>query len=135
VGKKRKKFVRVTERIPSDDYVVKDGDGNEILDEEGNAYHPHAGEWIVLRRDVSGRIFDLSQDMTNAEYFETMLRILTRQVRDWSWTNDDDEPLPKPTDKQAFRDALVDLGGDERGYLMSKVYDLLAVPNESKSQS
>jgi hypothetical protein len=124
---KRKKYVRVTERIPSDDYTVKDDEGNE--------YHPHAGEWIVLRRDVSGRIFNLNTEMTNAEYFDTMLRILTRQVRDWSWTNDDEEPLPKPGDRQAFRDALMDLGGDERGYLMSKVYDLLTVPNGSKSPS
>ena len=83
--------------VKSDDLVVQDDEGTE--------YHPHAGEWVRLRRSVSLRSVRVAQlaQGTSAEdvasyaaLIEALIGILQRQILDWNWTDENSEPMPKP---------------------------------------
>jgi len=121
MGKKRSKFVKLTGRIPSDDF--------ELEGEDGTVHYPHAGEWIVLRADMPWSLMQIGPNMTNQAFCYLVIKILQRQIREWSWTGDDEESLPAPADKAAFEACLWNLGKGERDYLYSQVLALGQLPN------
>ena len=109
----RTKFVK-TFLHPSDDF--------EVTDDEGTVYHPHAGEWVRFRSDMPWEIVRMPETMPNREYCPAIVRILSRQIRDWTWTDDDGQALPKPGEL-GFEDALWAMGQEERGYLRNHCWD------------
>ena len=109
----RTKFVQ-TFVHPSDDF--------EVTDDEGTVYHPHAGEWVRFRSDMPWEIVRMPETMPNREYCPAIVRILSRQIRDWNWTDDDGQALPKPGEP-GFDDAMWAMGQEERGYLRNHCWD------------
>ena len=109
----RTKFVK-TFVHPSDDF--------EVTDDEGTVYHPHAGEWVRFRSDIPWEVVRMREGITNAEYHTALVHVFQRQIRDWNWTDDDGQPLPKPGE-DGFEDALWSLGAEERAYLRAHFWD------------
>jgi hypothetical protein len=134
--KKRTKYVP-TFVHECDDFVLADGDGNE--------FYPHAGETVTFRQDlpwrlmtIPWRLMTISADMENEAYMLAVIRVLKRQIRDWTWTDDEGEPLPSPakepagitdegepwpSDPEGFDDALWDISAIEREYLRAHCWD------------
>jgi len=52
-----------------------------------------------------------------------MLDALAHQILDWTWTDEDWEPLPKPKDKAAFRTALSRIEDYEMAWLQEHYAD------------
>jgi len=111
---KRTKYVPSV-RVPSDDLV--------LIDEEGNEHRPHEGEWVVFRKGVPLRVmrimrrvmdarqfeelpeedldklsagerarYDREREAAMAEYAELsedLIGVLARQILDWSWTSEE----------------------------------------------
>lgn len=127
--KKRKFIPSIVVR--SDDLVVKD--------EEGNEHKPHDGEWVRFRAGVSlgtirkmnraAKLTDLGDTMTAelaAEVDDILAGVvaaLAHQILDWSWTDADWQPLPRPKDEQAFLDALANLENYETAWLQAHYSD------------
>jgi hypothetical protein len=96
-------------RIPSDDFTVEAGD---------EVYHPHAGEWVEMSTRTTvketralRRFLQFASEMqalegepnAGAEFlrvldeeFDTLTAGLASRVRDWNWTDDHGQELPKP---------------------------------------
>ena len=120
--------VERTKFVPS--LVVK-SDDLVVQDDEGTEYHPHAGEWVRLRRSVSlrsVRVAQLAQE-TSAEdaasyaaVVESLIGILKRQILDWNWTDENSEPMPQPGVPE-FEEALWDLENYELNWLQSHLAD------------
>lgn len=92
-------------RYPSDDLTITSG---------GESYAPHAGEWVEMR---GGPSWDFLRDTATLTRLESlpfseltsddaralvdtlgrMLTFLATRITDWSWTGNDEQPLPKPT--------------------------------------
>lgn len=118
-------MVEQTKFVPSfwadcDDLVVRDDDGNE--------YHPHAGERVRFRADLPWLITLLRADMPNTEYVAGVLEVLKRQVLEWTWTGEDGEPLPQPDDP-GFERVLMNLGSWERQWLLDNCWQAARNPN------
>jgi len=128
---KKRKF------IPS---IVVRSDDLIVTDDEGNEHKPHEGEWVRFRKGVSlgtirkmveaGRLVELgAQKMTPElareieDILGGMLDALTHQILDWTWTDADWEPLPKPKDKVAFLAALGTLEDYEMAWLQEHYAD------------
>ena len=120
--------VERTKFVPS--LVVK-SDDLVVQDDEGTEYHPHAGEWVRLRRSVSLRSVRVAQlaQRTSAEdvasyaaLIEALIGILKRQILDWNWTDENSEPMPKPG-APGFEEALWDLENYELNWLQSHLAD------------
>lgn len=99
-----------------------------VTDDEGVEHHPHAGEWVKFRRDMPWRLVRLSPDMPDAEYTQTVIDVLVRQIRDWSWTGEDGQPLPRPEDGRPFVECLWDLANYERVWLRDHCWQAV-LPN------
>jgi hypothetical protein len=88
----------------------------EYEDEDGEMFHPRAGQWIDVRKKTSGqdyatmlRFVELADDdggddvaaMTAmVDALPEMYTLLAHKIVAWNWTDlwsDDDEPLPPPT--------------------------------------
>lgn len=118
-------------RILTDDYSIVVG---------GETYYPHAGEWIEARstqkvgdlkaykqyaalmieiqmiegdEDADMKTFDLL-----TEHFDEFTGLLASRIRDWNWTDDDDQPLPKPDGTSA---PFEQISFEELLYLMGKL--------------
>ena len=120
--------VERTKYVPS--LVVK-SDDLVVQDDEGTEYHPHAGEWVRLRRSVSLRSVRVAQlaqetsaeDVTSyAALIEALIGILKRQIIAWSWTDENSEPMPKPGTPE-FVEALWDLADYELHWLSAHMAD------------
>jgi len=120
--------VERTKFVPS--LVVK-SDDLVIQDDEGTEYHPHAGEWVRLRRSVSlrsVRVAQLAQETSEedaasyAAVVESLIGILKRQILDWNWTDENSEPMPQPGVPE-FEEALWDLENYELNWLQSHLAD------------
>jgi len=127
---KKRKF------IPS---IVVRSDDLVVTDEEGNEHKPHEGEWVRFRSGVSlgtvrqmnraSRLADLGDTMTPELAAEVddilagVLGALEHQIIDWSWTDADWQPLPRPKDGQPFRDALANLENYEMAWLQAHYSD------------
>jgi len=129
--------VKRTKFVPS--LIVK-SDDLVIQDDEGTEYHPHAGEWVRFRRSVSLRSVQIAQlaqgaseqDVASyAALIEALIDVLRRQILDWTWTDNDEQPMPKPG-ADGFDDALWDLQDYEMKWLQSHLADGAVVsPNSS----
>jgi len=130
VDKKRKYVPSIIVR--SDDLIV--------TDEEGNEHKPHEGEKVIFRKGVSlgtirkmaeaGRLVELgTQNVTPEvareieEILAGMIEALAHQILDWTWTDEDWEPLPKPKDRAAFLAALGGLDDYEMAWLQAHYAD------------
>ena len=125
--KKRTKFVR-TFVHPCDDFT--------ITDDEGNVYYPHLGETVTFRCDLPWEMINADEGQNGIESFMLLLNVLLRQIRDWTWTDDDnvlrvtptgDPNAPDSTQStmelaKAFTSELIDLSPEERGYLYSNCW-------------
>ena len=120
--------VERTKFVPS--LVVK-SDDLVVQDDEGTEYHPHAGEWVRLRRSVSlrsVRVAQLAQETSEedaasyAAVVESLIGILKRQILDWNWTDENSEPMPQPGVPE-FEEALWDLENYELNWLQSHLAD------------
>ena len=116
-------------RVPSDDCVV-------TID--GDEYHPHEGEWVVILRGVSvGKINllrrlntmaskiaavqgDTDENQRVAEIVgaadDDAITMLRDRIVAWSWTDGLGRPLPQPIDDVAVFDRLAQ---EELYYLVS----------------
>lgn len=147
--KKERKYVPSI-KVPSDDLVV--------IDDEGNEHHPHQGESVLFRKGVPLRVMRVMRRVTNVPEFEELdeealaklserereryerkqqevteqygelseelIRVLVRQILDWDWTDEWGDPLPRPeTDREAFVEALWDLDDAELTWLQEHYTD------------
>lgn len=140
MAKKKSKYVP-TVQVASDDLVV--------LDDEGQEHRPHEGEWVRFRRSVPlrvmrmvarfGELDEADLEEQTAEYgaaAEELIAVLARQIVDWSWTDEESVPLPRPrTERAAFVEALWDLENYELRWLQEHLGDGAKVPNGSSSPS
>ncbi len=116
-------------QIPSDDFEI---------DIDGVTYAPHAGEWVKIRPGTSvsairaqsamARLQENMQAIKGDPDAElTLLRQLDEQftiacesaaktIVDWSWTDDDGDPLPCPKGQP---DVIADLSAEEVSYLLT----------------
>ena len=125
--KKRTKYI-ATFVHPCDDLV--------ITDDEGNEFYPHAGETVTFRRDMPWEMLSINEDMNNLEYCTAVINILLRQIRDWTWTDDDEELYPSPKDDlKGFATALFDITSTEREYLRGKCWQRADLGEASGSES
>ena len=114
--------------VPSDDY-------SEEVD--GVVYHPHEGEWVQITRSQSVAEFKAMKRFSEAQVamrdaeldpdeqqkavdllepaMDDVIGLLAERVYDWSWTNDADEPLPRPFGKPEI---LRKLSALELNYLL-----------------
>jgi len=127
---KKRKF------IPS---IVVRSDDLIVTDDEGNEHKPHEGEWVRFRKGVplgtlramsqGGRLVELGENVTPdvaeeiGDILAGMLDALAHQILDWTWTDEDWEPLPKPKDKAAFRTALSRIEDYEMAWLQEHYAD------------
>ena len=116
-------------KVPSDDLV--------LVDDEGNEHRPHEGEWVQFRRSlplVALRLIWERPDLeglepveafqANIERSEAVVQALAHQIVDWNWTDDFDKPLPSPANgKEAFTETLRWLSPKERVWLEEHVMD------------
>lgn len=131
--KRKAKYVPSVQ-VRSDDLV--------IVDDEGNEHRPHEGEWVRFRKDVPIFITELTERASHlqeiaeeageqvvtpelaTEYAEVsrgIIRALKRQIRDWTWTDEDWQPLPKPKDRGAFERCLWELADFELAWLQQNL--------------
>ena len=106
-------------------YVVNASDFT-VEAEDGEQFAPYEGE-VVLRRDYPWRSTRLSPEMLWFDYCAEVIRILKRQIVDWTLT-EDGEPLPKPGSDE-FNDLLWDMDDDFRNWLQAKIADRSVLPN------
>jgi len=130
---KRKKY------IPS---IVVRSDDLVVADEEGTEHHPHESEWVRFRRDVPLFITELTERASHlqeladqadegtvtpelaheyAEISRGIIRALKRQILDWTWTDEQWEPLPKPEDAAAFERCLWERADFELAWLQQNL--------------
>lgn len=106
-------------RVPSDDLVIEEG---------GELYTPHAGEWVEILPGFRVADFRVVQALADLQvtmqalrgeddgelramvaaseaYALTLAEIRTRVIR-WSWTDDLGRPYPQPCDHPEVIDAL-----------------------------
>ena len=119
-----KKYVP-TFRVESDDLTIADDEGNE---------HPlQPGGWVEFRTDYPYVWATADGTLNRAEYADLFVRILTRQLQAWNWTDARGRPYPQPgeTDEEgeAFTAALLDLGAEERTWLLQHCWES-DLPNE-----
>jgi len=125
--KKRTKYVAT---------FVHPCDGFMITDDEGTEIYPHAGETVTFRRDMPWEMMSINPDMTNLEYCTTIINILLRQIKDWTWTDDDEILYPKPKDDpKGFALALVDISMEEREYLRAGCWQRANLGETTGSES
>lgn len=135
MGKRESKYVPEF-TVPADDLVV--------VDEDGNEHHPHEGEWVRFRKGVPMSIMrlvasaaqieevpdgapDALREAAAIEYArvsEGIVKALARQIRDWNWTDEDYQPLPRPVaDHEAFVETLWNLDDYELAWLQEHLTD------------
>lgn len=96
-----KKWPDLTRRVASDSFTIT-ADGEE--------YHPHKGEWVLLRQRVTPamtkaglKFWGIQGKLTrdNASEFAgdltELLDALGMVVLDWNWTGPDGKPYPQPS--------------------------------------
>ena len=130
MAEKERKFVPSIV-VPSDDLVV--------TDDEGNEHRPHAGEWVKFRKGMplaimramtqAAELANIGENMTPDRAGEAqallagLVDAIAQQVVDWSWTDLDWQPYPRPADAQAFREVLWKLDDYEMKWLQSHLAD------------
>jgi hypothetical protein len=134
--------------VPS--ILVKSSDLT-VKDDEGVEHRPHEGEWVRFRKSVpmsvmrlataANRIGDLDDDASEEELShaaeeygqvsEELIDALARQILNWNWTDEHWEPLPTPSDGEAFRDVLWNLEDYEVAWLMEHMSDGARVEKNS----
>lgn len=115
--------------------IVVQSDDLVVLDDDGNEYRPHAGEWVRFRRSVplsimramtqAAAISSLGDDAP-AEVEAALIALvdaIAGQVLDWSWTDFDWCPYPKPADRAAFVEVLWNLDDYELRWLQAHIAD------------
>lgn len=102
MSKTTRNWPDLTRRIASDSFTITGPDGQE--------YHPHAGEWVLVRQHLTpglmhcslkfwGARSNLSQE-TAWEYADAtaeMASALAEALLDWNWRGPDGELYPKPS--------------------------------------
>lgn len=106
MGKRKKKF------IPS---IKVPADGLTVTDEDGNEHKPQEGGYVVFRKHVPLSFVRLLEEANKAQaraeamdeedpeaveavvsLTRQLVEALAHQVLNWSWTDDDYQPLPGP---------------------------------------
>ncbi len=115
-----------------------------VVTVNGEKYTPHEGEQISIRPTMpvgdlekltefytlasdmqSGEVVDAQDNLKRvAHLFDDATSILSRHIIDWTWTDDQGEPLPHPYKNPA---AIKELSSEEVFYLLN-----LAMNGEAK---
>lgn len=120
----------LTRRVASDSFVIVGPDGQE--------YHPHKGEWVLLRQHLTPAMmkcilrFFGAKDALNREtalaYADTtdeMVQMLAKVVLDWNWTGPDGQAYPKPS----YEVLSGTLSFDEVSWLVGELQERETEPN------
>lgn len=137
----KKRAPRIT--VPSDDFVIE---------EDGEEYHPHAGEQVTFRKRVSARDLlviakaqELQEELQEtggaAElasfFYNDACPVLARAILAWDWTDpyeEDGEGNPVPYSSPTV-DTLRDLDAmTELQYLLEKWLDVTSSPDEESGE-
>ena len=124
MSKKGSNWPDLTRRVASDSFTVTGPDGQE--------YHPHKGEWVILRQHITPALLQASLWLWGAkgsltrdtahEFAANMANLVDRMaavIVDWNWTGPDGEDYPKPSaetlSKYLSFDELSWLSGEIQG--------------------
>jgi len=145
--RKRTKFVPKIV-VSSDDLVVIDEDAPEDAPQEEREYYPHYGETVTFRKSVPLKVMrtlstvahvqslDPTQDPEAfGDAAEALVSVLATQIIDWTWTDHDGEPMPRPRQKTDFVEALWTLETYELVWLQQHMADGAKVPNRPSTPS
>lgn len=146
--KKRKYIPSIT--VPSDDLVIVDDEGNEHHPHEGEKVVFRKGVPLrvmrVMRRvsklatfeemddEALSRLSESARERYECQrraaieqygdLSESLIRVLARQILDWTWTDEWGDPFPRPEmDHEAFIEALWDLDDAELAWLQEHYLD------------